>query len=480
MQIDEYKVLKKVISEDLTPDRKKSLRELKREILVNICQNKRADITLSLSNMDLSGVNLSKLDLSGADLTSTNLCGAILDNTNLHGANLNNTQLNKTSMFGTNIKEVNWENSNTLTVKTNLSNIPLLPISDNEKYIMLEAYIKTYLGKKTYQEEMQAVDELRHSLTKDNEIQKRLANLDNSQLQIVFSCLYTNASFRLNPLITGHLEWEKHAFTKNGDANTNLIKGYANFLTTLNQAFISNGTQNKQEKTEHLVSGIKELSGLLVNNSECLPHKFSIKKLALEMNTDKLKELDGGKYELTTPYLKHTVGFEIDYESRLLRESLEIKEYTNEYVLNLAQQKKNGLTFTGLNERTAKNIEHIYIHFAEELISAYENNDILKIFGLTLDFENLLLLPDENDHVSQVIRDCFALYLGELPFYAPNNISSTPLLSSFISKEYLVSMQNSFGHILNRTEQRVLIESDYRTHQSNDINTLSWQRKKPV
>lgn len=129
MQTDEYKVLKKVISEDLTPDRKKSLRELKREILVNICQNKRADITLFLSNMDLSGVNLSNLDLSGADLTSTNLCGANFNGANISHTNMMNADLSGSSMINAKLNGIYWWNTNLDHVQIDLDNIPYLPLS---------------------------------------------------------------------------------------------------------------------------------------------------------------------------------------------------------------------------------------------------------------------------------------------------------------------------------------------------------------
>ena len=79
-----------------------------------------------------------------------------------------------------------------------------------------------------------------------------------------------------------------------------------------------------------------------------------------------------------------------------------------------------------------------------ELLSSYNNKDLLNIFKITSDFMYLHMLPNANGRISQVMRDCFALMLNEAPFPALTPMSHYMYIDSIPNQTHLSFMQSLF------------------------------------
>ncbi|CRG49827.1 pentapeptide repeat-containing protein [Yersinia wautersii] len=441
-----FAILMKKISKDVSQADQHDLQRLKRAVLENICEDNTASTTLMFSGMDFRGVDLSNLNLSGAELDFTDLSDTNMTNTNLKKAFICNAKLNN----------IHWENTDITDISIELDDIHLLPLTAPEQYKMLEKNVEIIENHNDGYKEIDKIEKFKEVLDVKNKIQQRFHNLDNKQLQILLPCLYVEAAHRLNPVMAYREKDKGYSATEEND-NVLMIEGYTSLLSTLNNALTPNENQCHAERVKNIALGIEKLIEILLGSNtlciENLTSYFRVHNSQIYKFKTLHKEIEKGK--LTLNALKYDIGLTID---------------TNGEV-----------TFNGVIDNTIENKNKILYEFSNKLVSAHAKNDIVEIFKLTSDFQYLHLLPNANGRVSQIIRDCFSIHLGQLPFSALNSMSHYLYLNEPVDKRHLLFMQNNFDEVFTAIEKRELTVNIYRkTRPENQEELLIMSKDEPV
>lgn len=296
-------ILNTKTSENDKPEDIKKILVLKREIVSEQCKfNSNASIRLSFAGIDFKGVDFSNLDLSHVDFT----------NADLSGANMTNTKLNGADLSGAKLTNIIWNNVDITDVTIELDDIVMLPLSDKDKYIKLNACVEKLKTYDVLHQEEKAINLFRESLDIENKVQARFAQLDNKQLQILLPCLYVEAVHKINPIIAYNKKDVGHC-VNNEDDNALMIKGYAKFLSALNDTFNNHKNIQHDEKVARIVSSIEDLITLLVapnamyNNGRS---GFQTHNTTMYKFEDAFNKIENGKLTLNT--LECEIAMSID------------------------------------------------------------------------------------------------------------------------------------------------------------------------
>jgi Pentapeptide repeats (8 copies) len=435
---DTSTILTTKISKYLTQEEKTSLCELKRDYLEKICKDNYIDTPLKLSSTCLRGVDLSNFNLSGADFS----------NADLRDTNMTNTNLTRANLSGAKLENIHWDQTDITNVEIDLDDIHFLPLSDKEEYTKIIECIKRLKSPEIMQKEISAINEFKKSLDVKNKVQERLSKLSDEQLQILFPCLYVEAAHKQNPIIAYNTKDPGYQSTQEDD-NVLMIKGYTHFLSTLNNTFAPDNNKNDQEKLENVTKEIKDIIRLLTGvgihaiYNDNLRSSFSVHKSYIYESEKLHKEIEKGK--LTLSELACDITLDSDQDE---------------------------ISFHGTDKNSIVYMNKTLRQFSNDLISAHAKNDIVKIFKLTSDFQYAHLLPNANGRVSQIIRDCLSIHLGQLPFSALNFMSHYFYLKEPVDKEHLNFMQNNFDEIFTAIEKRELTVNTYRKAYPEDQKKL--------
>ncbi len=423
---DKIKIMAKEISKCHTEEDRNSLRELKREIIKEQCENNISGRTTTYNGYDLQGVDLSNLNLSYVDFT----------NGDLRSTNMTNTNLSHSILYGAMLTGIQWNNTNITNARVDLDNICLLPLSTEEQYEKIIECVGEIKSNDTLHQENDAIDAFRASLDTENKMQARLSKLDNQQLQILLPYLYVEATHWQNPIIAYNMKDIGFNYSKEDD-NALMIKGYASLLSTLNGALGSNHNFSYENKVAKVASGIKKLAALL---------------------TEPLFIADRGN---TIFHIEKNYIFDFD--------KLQHKIENNKLTLDALKYdieiftKKNGIkALRGVIDNSIANKTKILDQFSRKLVNTHAQSDITGIFKLTSDFQYLHLLPNANGRTSQIIRDCFALHLGELPFSTLACMSHYIYLSGPVNQKHLDFMQKNSNAVLTAIEEKRLTTNIYK------------------
>lgn len=448
-------------------------------------------VSNNLKKEILRGADLREVDLSGIKFTESDLSDARFDNANLREASFDNSQLNNTLFCNADLSDACFSNTdlsnssfinatltNTSIIKCPLTNvnfqnaviekinidfkyIELFHISNNEKYNFLcesikqklgfitrlkfedldGMYIKTYYKdtNEIYAKEPEAINLFRSSLDSENPLQKRIESLDNNQLMIYLPLIFVEHAHRLDPLLAYHT-YEINDFYLHDD-NINMITAYANFLKSLNEGFLNNYSITQENKCNKLSIMIKKLVEVILVS----PSKFNFKNgLFFNLKLDKIYKQDEFLKKISTD---NTLKLSSMNASVIIEPNYDFGEKIK--------------CMRGINDRSESNIERVFSEFLTKLIDAHNQKDLKKIFELTSDFQYLHLFSNGNGRISQVIRDCFAIYMGMHPFSNLHSMSPYSFLGMPAEQKLLDFMQKNSEEILIAVEKRELTPDNY-------------------
>lgn len=424
---DKIKIMTKEISKCHTEEDRNSLRELKREIIKEQCENNISGRTTTYNGYDLQGVDLSNLNLSYVDFT----------NGDLRSTNMTNTNLSHSILYGAMLTGIQWNNTNITNAKVDLDNIRLLPLSAEEQYEKIIECVGEIKSNDTLHQENDAIDAFRASLDTENKMQARLSKLDNQQLQILLPYLYVEATHWQNPIIAYNMKDIGFNYSKEDD-NALMIKGYALFLSGLNAIYYDNNSRYEDK--------VRRVS-------------FNIEHLAELLTVENVMTSEDRSLSSTHSSSIFNVKDIIDNKIKNERLTLDTLKYELEIATN---HDDSIITTKGIVDDSTESRRKVINKFSCELVNAHAESDIAKIFKLTSDFQYLHLLPNANGRTSQIIRDCFALHLGKLPFSTLACMSHYIYLSGPVNQKHLDFMQKNSNAVLTAIEEKRLTTNIYK------------------
>lgn len=421
----------KIINEDIskchTEVERDSLRALKREIIKEQCDNNTSDRMTVYNRCNLQGVDLSNLNLSDIDFTDADL----------RSTNMTNTNLSHAILYGAKLTGIQWNNTNIIDTRVDLDNIRRLPLSAEEQYEKIIECVGRIKSNDTLHQENKAINAFRASLDTESKVQARLSKLDNKQLQILLPYLYVEAAHQLNPIIAYNTK-DTGFNGSEADDNALMIKGYAHFLSRLN-AIYNDKNSRYEDKVKRVTYTIVEIIELLTTQDAIFFEAYS-SFMTERKRIFNVKDIIDNKIEnqtLTLDTLKHELGIDTNCDDYLIK-------------------------IRGMTDRSIENKRNVICQFAFELVNAHAESDIARIFKLTSDFQYLHLLPNANGRVSQIIRDCFSLHLGELPFSMLTSMSHYMYLSEPVDQKHLEFMLKNSNSVLTAIEEKRLTTDIYK------------------
>ncbi|MDA5536642.1 pentapeptide repeat-containing protein [Yersinia mollaretii] len=440
---------------------KRRILTLKREVLEEISKS---NTELQLSGYDFRGVDLSNLNLSKADfgasdlrntnMTNTNLSKADFKGADLRDANMTNTNLTNAHLSYAKLENIHWQHADLTGTVIAFDDIPYLPLSAEEQYEKLIECIPKYKSHQINKNEIAAIKQFKESLNVNNKLQKRLSKLDDKQLQILLPCLYVEAAHKLNPILAYNTK--DTGYGCDNDDNIAMLQGYTRLLSTLNNTFDPNKKLSFEDKVKETLAGIEKLFTLLIGDDFIYCKDDNGRSRFIIYNKDFYKN---EKPEHNIENNKLTLSsLESDIELIVLNDKL--------------------ASVNGIIDYSPENKKKVMSKFASELVYAHAKNDISKIFKLTSDFQYLHLLPNANGRTSQIIRDCFAINLGKLPFSALHHMSHYIYLNKPVKKKHLNFMQRNFEKTLIAIENKKLTTDIYRKTSPEAIKELLKKSRK--
>lgn len=421
----------KIINEDIskchTEAERNSLRALKREIIKEQCENNTAGRVTVYNGCNLQGVDLSNLNLSDIDFT----------NADLRSTNMTNTNLSHAILYGAKLTGIQWNNTNIIDTRVDLDNIRLLPLSAEEQYAKIVECVGEIKSNDTLHQENNAINAFRASLGTESKMQARLSKLDNKQLQILLPYLYVEATHKLNPIIAYNTKDAGFKGCKEDD-NALMIKGYTLLLSGLN-AIYNDKNSHYEDKVRRVGYSIENLAELLTIQ-DIINVKCDSSFITMSKSIFNVKDI---------------------IDNKIKNETLTLD--TLKYKLDIVTNHDNSLIgINGITDGSVEKKRDVIHQFARKLVNAHAEGDIAGIFKLTSDFQYLHLLPNANGRVSQVIRDCFALHLGELPFSMLTNMSHYMYLSEPVDQKHLEFMLKNSRSVLTAIEEKRLTTNIYK------------------
>lgn len=461
-----FEILNIKTSDYTTISDKRRILTLKREVLEEISKsNDKFTTELYLSgydfrDMDFSNLNLSNANFGFSDLRNTNMTNTNLSNSDFRGAdlrdaNMTNTNLTNAHFSYAKLENIHCQHADLTGTVIAFDDIPYFPLSAEEQYEKLIECIPRYKSHQTYKNEIAAIKQFKESLNVNNKLQARLSKLDDKQLQILLPCLYVEAAHELNPILAYNTK--DIGYGCDNDDNVAMLQGYTHLLSTLNNTFDPNKKLSFEAKVKETLTSIEELVTLLIGPN-AIYYKY---------NYDSRSHFTFNKMDL--------------YKSKNLDHTIENRKLTLsslESDIELFFVDDVGVTNKGIIDFSPENRKQVMSKFASELVCAHAENDISKIFKLTSDFQYLHLLPNANGRTSQIIRDCFAINLGELPFSALHIMSHYTYLNEPVNKKHLNFMQRNFEKTLIAVENKKLTTDVYRKTSPEAIKELLEESRK--
>lgn len=138
-----------------------------------------------LKGLDLTGIHCTDLAISNFDLTETNFSKATLGN-----IVFNNVILNKTNFKQADMKNLSFKNTDTGGAIIDIEQIPLLPLTDKQRYERFCLELESCKDPEIYADEHKAIKKFMEVLDTEIETQNRLKRLTIEQLQILFPYFY--------------------------------------------------------------------------------------------------------------------------------------------------------------------------------------------------------------------------------------------------------------------------------------------------
>lgn len=278
------------------------------------------------------------------------------------------------------------------------------------------------------------------SLVPDGKTQSRLSTLTDLQIKILLPCIYVEASHKFNPL-TAYNQKDMGEGDSGIDDNVAMLSGYGIFMKALNSI---SGMGGKSNKVECLLSSFKELVRVMLNvqldeSSLCHHDSHYVTHVSDVYDGDVLHKLLTEKmYSLNIKTLSY--GHHLD----MLPMDSSYRKSSEYFLIN------------GLHDKGEARILDVMRGIFESYIEALEIDNIEKVFQITTDFQYLHLLPNANGRISQILRDCAAIYKGQLPFSALTECSHYRYLHHPVSKEHIEFMQALTEDILCAIENKTL------------------------
>lgn len=451
---------------------KEKLLNEKRKIVEIFCNA--SDSALKKTEL-LKGANFCEVDFKKLDLTGLNLEGCKFRNNDFEGAIIRDVNLEHASFdnFSMNDDTV-FDNNKTEEIKfLNFDDIEKLPITANEKHIVMgkekirrnnlplfytinrEADLET--GRLKGLNRNKVIKCFKDVLNKNVPFQARLKALDDVSLMLILPCFFVESSHKYNPIIaydypqiidsTGNLHRDDYA---------NLIKCYTHFLNVLNDIAEDKSNVSVDKRSKNLTEAIKFIAETIIE-----PRFGIFSNHKTRCNFDEKDLFDHG-------FLK---GLVYKNEDALVNLTAIEEEITVEKC-NDSNESLAVYLCRGVNKRENVDKEKILLRLSAKLLKAFDKKDKQAIFHLSSDLMYLHLFADGNGRISQVIRDCFAMHMGEPPYLGLRITSWYAYLGKEPDLKYLQFMQQNAERMLSLVEDGKLTPDACRWRDPQSIDRL--------